>query len=245
MNKFFIVVGEQTTTKLSTRALCELKKQAANLLANIQQADFASKMAKIKEYNPNAYANLILLVEPTTKALKGILKDKKAHKVSEKRKAIVAQASEFLAQVADAYIDAVEAQRQAELLIVKSGQLCKFFYTKSTGEKTCRIGTTTRVAKDESRKQQGTVYMGNVPPPNKINYIEFELTKNNVYKSNHFKSFIDDAFICLEPLSNFERASIIKQFPKYFQPQQQQMGFNDSNPEANNPQLEPAAKYGY
>ena len=243
MSKFFIIVGEQQPTKLSTRALCELKKQAAKLLANIQQPAFAQQMAKIKEYNPNAYANLILLVEPTTKALKGLLKDKKAHKVSDKRKAIVAQANEFLAQVIEAYIDAIEAQRQAELLIIKGGQLCKFVYTKSTGEQTTRIGTTARIAKDETRKQLGTVYQGNVPPPNKINYIEFELTENNVWVANHFKSFIADAFIRLEPLSNFERASIIKQFPKYFQIQQQ-IGFNDSNAQPNSPQLEPVAKYG-
>jgi hypothetical protein len=243
MKKFFIIVGEHSPTKLSTRALCELKKQAAKLLANIQSPEFAQQMDKIKAYNPNAYANLILAIEPTKKALKQLLGDKKAHKVSAQRKAVVAQAEEFLAQVIDAYIDAVEAQRQAELATIKSGQLCKFVYTKTTGEQTTRIGTTTRLAKDASRKQQGTVYQGNIPPPEKINYIEFEHTENGQYKVNHFKSFIENAFARLEPLFKSERTAIMRQFPQYFQPQQQ-VAFSDYSPQPNSQQLEPAAKYG-
>jgi hypothetical protein len=243
MKKFFIIVGEQPPTKLSTRALCELKKQAAKLLASIQSPKFAQQMAKIKAYNPNACANLILAIEPATNSLKGLLGDKKAHKVSAQRKLVVTQANELLVQVIDAYNDAVEMQRQAELTIIKSGQLCKFVYTKTTGEQTTRIGTTTKLAKDASRKQQGKVYMGNVPPPNKINYIEFEHTENGQYKVNHFKSFIEDAFARLEPLAKSERAAIMRQFPQHFQPQQQ-VAFSDYSPQANSQQLEPAAKYG-
>lgn len=244
MEKFVLIAwAKPQQLPLSSRNLVELKKQAQQLLSQLQSADNTAQLAKIKTYCAQHYVSLTATLERVESELKAIVADKTALRTSPAKKATIVTAKELLADIATIYSEALELQRQAELATVQSGELCKFSFQKADGSVVTRIGTTAKVAKDETRKQQGTTYQGNIPAPTITNYIEFEPLENGQYKANSFKAFINDKFIGLCPLPENEKAAIMQQFPKYFAaPKTYREPQADRTPQSNALQIEFPAK---
>jgi hypothetical protein len=212
MKKFVLIAGKPA---FCSRNLVELKKQAQQLLNQLQSADNAAQLAKIKTYCAQHYVSLTATLERVESELKAIVADKTALRTSPAKKATIVTAKELLTDIATIYSEALELQRQAELATVQSGELCKFSFQKANGSIETRIGTTAKVAKDQYRKDSNQQYQGGIPSAKNTNYIEFEPTDSDC-KCNGFKQFINDKFIGLCPLPENEKAAIMQQFPKYF-----------------------------